>query len=100
MYYRDLGFCKPGGVAAFVREERAALGGPIPVNPSGGINSRGHPVGATGVAQIGELVLQLRGDAGGRQVGGARIGMALNAGGWSGDDPAVCVVHILESERP
>ena len=99
MYYRDLGFCKPGEVARFVREERAALGGAIPVNPSGGINSRGHPVGATGVAQIAELALQLRGDAGGRQVRDARIGMALNAGGWSGDDPAVCVVHILEAEH-
>ena len=99
MYYRDLGFCKPGEVAQFVREERSALGGPLPVNPSGGINSRGHPVGATGVAQIVELALQLRADAGARQVKDARIGMALNAGGWSGDDPAVCVVHILEAEQ-
>lgn len=99
MYYRELGFCKEGEVAKFVREKRSALGGSLPVNPSGGLNSRGHPVGATGVAQIAELTLQLRGDAGGRQVKDARIGLAHNAGGWSGDDPAVCVVHILESER-
>ncbi len=100
MYYRELGFCKEGEVAKFVREKRSALGGSLPVNPSGGLNARGHPVGATGVAQIAELTLQLRGDAGGRQVKDARIGLAHNAGGWSGDDPAVCVVHILESERP
>ena len=50
-------------------------------------------------AQIAELALQLRGDAGGRQVKDARLGLAHNAGGWSGDDPAVCVVHILESEQ-
>jgi acetyl-CoA acetyltransferase len=99
MYYRELGFCKEGEVAKFVREKRSALGGSLPVNPSGGLNSRGHPVGATGVAQIAELTLQLRGDAGGRQVKDARIGLAHNAGGWSGDDPAVCVVHVLESER-
>ena len=99
MYYRELGFCKEGEVAKFVREKRSALGGSLPVNPSGGLNSRGHPVGATGVAQIAELTLQLRGDAGKRQVKDARIGLAHNAGGWSGDDPAVCVVHVLESER-
>jgi acetyl-CoA acyltransferase len=100
MYYRELGFCKDGEVAKFVREKRSALTGSKPVNPSGGLNSRGHPVGATGVAQIAELALQLRGDAGGRQVKDARVGLSLNAGGWLGDDPAVCVVHILESERP
>jgi len=100
MYYRELGFCKEGELLKFVREKRSAIGGPIPVNPSGGLNSRGHPVGATGVAQIAELTKQLRGDAGGCQVPGARIGLAHNAGGWVGDDPAVCVVHILEAEQP
>ncbi len=98
MYYRELGFCEEGEVAKFVREKRSAIGGSMPVNPSGGLNSRGHPVGATGVAQIVELTKQLRDDAGGCQVEGARIGLAHNAGGWSGDDPAVCVVHILEAE--
>ena len=100
MSYRDLGFCQEDEVAQFVSEERSALGGSIPVNPSGGINSRGHPVGATGVAQIAELALQLRADAGGRQVKNSRVGLALNAGSWSGHDPAVCLVHVLESERP
>ena len=98
IYYRELGFCPEGEVAKFVHEKASAIGGRLPVNPSGGLNARGHPVGATGVAQIAELALQLRRDAGGRQVQNARIGLALNAGGWSGDDPAVCVVHILESE--
>ena len=98
MYYRELGFCKEGEVAKFVREKRSAIGGSMPVNPSGGLNARGHPVGATGVAQIVELAKQLRGDAGGCQVKNARIGLAHNAGGWMGDDPAVCAVHILEAE--
>ena len=96
IYYRDLGFCAPGEVARFVAEERSALGGSMPFNPSGGINSRGHPVGATGIAQICELTLQLSGDAGKRQLDRARRGLALNAGGWMGEDPAVNAVHILE----
>ncbi|KPQ04308.1 MAG: Acetyl-CoA acetyltransferase [Rhodobacteraceae bacterium HLUCCA12] len=97
IYYRDLGFCPPGGVARFVAEERPALRGSMPFNPSGGINSRGHPVGATGVAQICELTLQISGDAGDRQLDRARRGIALNAGGWMGEDPAVNAIHILEA---
>lgn len=96
-YYRALGACEAGGVAGFVRDERSALHGSSPFNPSGGINSRGHPVGATGIAQVGELVLQISGDAGKRQLNRARRGMSLNAGGWIGDDPAVNAVHILEA---
>jgi acetyl-CoA acetyltransferase len=68
----------------------------MPVNTSGGLTARGHPVGATGVAQICELVLQISQGAGARQIARARRGIALNAGGWIGDDPAVNVVHILE----
>jgi acetyl-CoA C-acetyltransferase len=68
-----------------------AIGGKIPVNTSGGLKSKGHPVGATGVAQVAELVLQLRGQAGGRQVKDAQTALAHNLGG-SG---ASCVVHIL-----
>ena len=75
------------------------MGGRLPVNPSGGLSSRGHPVGATGVAQIVELTMQLRGDAGPRQVPGARIALAHNSGGWIGDDPAASVIHLLEAER-
>lgn len=96
MHYRELGLCGPGEVASFVAERASALGGRLPVNTSGGLNSRGHPVGATGVAQLIELALQLRGDAGERQVPGARIAMAHNSGGWIGEDPAVSAVHILE----
>jgi acetyl-CoA acetyltransferase len=82
-----------------VAERVTALGGRLPVNPSGGLNSRGHPVGATGVAQLVELTLQLRGEAGARQVPDARIALAHNSGGWIGEDPAVSAVHILEAER-
>jgi len=67
------------------------MGGRIPVNPSGGLKSKGHPVGATGIAQIVETVKQLRGDGGERQVEGARVGMAQNMGGTGGS----CVTHIL-----
>jgi acetyl-CoA acetyltransferase len=97
VYYRDLGFCEPGQVGRFVESEAPARHGAKPFNPSGGINSRGHPVGATGIAQICELVLQISGDAGQRQLARARRGMALNAGGWIGDDPAINSVHILEA---
>ena len=96
MHYRELRLCGPGEVAGFVAERASTIGGRLPVNTSGGLNSRGHPVGATGVAQLIELALQLRGDAGERQVQGARIAMAHNSGGWVGEDPAVSAVHILE----
>jgi len=96
MHYRELGLCGRGEVAAFVADKASAIGGRMPVNTSGGLNSRGHPVGATGVAQLIELTLQLRGDAGERQVTGARLAMAHNSGGWVGEDPAVSAVHILE----
>ena len=96
MHYRELGLCGPGEVAAFVADKASAIGGRMPVNTSGGLNSRGHPVGATGVAHLIELTLQLRGDAGERQVTGARLAMAHNSGGWVGEDPAVSAVHILE----
>ncbi|HDJ22738.1 MAG TPA: thiolase domain-containing protein, partial [Candidatus Aminicenantes bacterium] len=70
------------------------IGGKIPVNTSGGLKAKGHPVGATGAAQIVEIVKQLRGEAGERQVEGARIGMAQNMGGTGGSS----VVHILARE--
>lgn len=99
MHYRELGLCGPGEVASFVAERASALGGRLPVNTSGGLSSRGHPVGATGVAQLIELTLQLRGDAGERQVPGARLAMAHNSGGWIGEDPAISAVHILEKTQ-
>lgn len=88
----DLGFCKRGAGGPWSASRATALGGTLPVNPSGGLKSKGHPVGATGVAQLCELVAQLRGVAGERQVAGAAVGLAQNLGG-SG---ATCVVSILE----
>lgn len=67
----------------------------MPTNPSGGLVCKGHPVGATGVAQVVEVADQLRGRAGRRQVEGARIGITENAGGWLGGDVAAAAVHIL-----
>jgi acetyl-CoA acetyltransferase len=99
MHCRELRLCGHGEVARMVADQATALGGRLPVNTSGGLNSRGHPVGATGVAQLIELTLQLRGDAGARQVAGARVALAHNSGGWVGEDPAVSAVHILEGGR-
>src|SRR5439155_314713 len=77
--YEDLGFCARGEGGRFVEEGRADLGGEKPVNPSGGLKSYGHPVGATGVRMLYELATQLRGQAGARQVKGAKIGLAAAA---------------------
>lgn len=72
------------------------LGGRLPVNLSGGLVSKGHPVGATGLSMIHELCLQLRGEAGRRQAEGARLAMAENGGGVIGFDEAACSVIVLE----
>lgn len=95
MAYEELGLAAPGEGAALLRSGATRLGGRVPVNTSGGLVSRGHPVGATGAAQIVELVTQLRGRAGERQVPGARIGLAENAGGYVNPESAACVVTIL-----
>ena len=87
-----LGLCQPGQGGCQASSGRTALGGEIPVNPSGGLKSKGHPVGATGVAQAVEITTQLRGVAGKRQVAGARVGLTQNMGGTG----ASTVVHILE----
>jgi len=92
--YEDLGFCARGEGGKFVEEGRASLGGEKPVNPSGGLKSYGHPVGATGVRMIYELATQLRGRAGARQVENARIGLAHNLGGPG----AVSCVSILTND--
>jgi acetyl-CoA C-acetyltransferase len=92
MVLEALGFCRPGEGAAQAPAGRTALGGERPVNTSGGLKSKGHPVGATGVAQVIEIVTQLRGEAGERQVKGARVGLTQNMGGTG----ASSVVHILE----
>jgi len=89
----DLGFVKKGEGGKAIDKKITILDGKLPVNPSGGLKAKGHPIGATGVAQIAEIVMQLRGDADQRQVKNAKIGLAHNVGG-SG---ASSVVHILEA---
>jgi acetyl-CoA C-acetyltransferase len=89
----DLGFIEKGEGGAFAAAGCTAIGGRIPINTSGGLKSKGHPVGATGVGQICDIIMQLRGDAGERQVARHRIGLTQNLGG-SG---ATCVVTILEA---
>jgi acetyl-CoA C-acetyltransferase len=79
--YEDLGFCERGGASTWLRSGAPALGGALPCNPSGGLLSKGHPIGATGVAQLCEVFWQLRGEAGQRQVDGAHIGLTHNVGG-------------------
>ncbi len=93
--YEDLGFARPGQGPTLIRSGETALGGRLPINPSGGLLARGHPIGATGAAQIVELVRQLRASGGDRQVEGARIGLASNGGGWIAGDAAAESVHIL-----
>jgi benzoylsuccinyl-CoA thiolase BbsB subunit len=96
MYYEALGFCGKGGALGMVERGDTSLGGVKPVNPSGGLLCRGHPVGATGVAQICEAVWQLRGEAGKHQVQGAKVALThCTGGGISGLDHGACAVHIL-----
>jgi len=92
MVTEALGFFDRGQGGKAAESGETALGGTIPINPSGGLKSKGHPVGATGVAQVREMVMQLRGECGGRQVKNAVRGMAQNMGGTG----ASTAVHILE----
>jgi acetyl-CoA C-acetyltransferase len=87
----DLGFCRKGEAGRLTEEGVTALNGDIPVNTSGGLKACGHPVGATGIKQVFEIVQQLRGEAGRRQIDGAEIGMTHNVGGTG----ASVAVHIL-----
>jgi acetyl-CoA acyltransferase len=91
LHYENLGLCGDGEAGRFIDSGATALGGRIPVNPSGGLLSKGHPIGATGVANMVEIVEHLRGEAGARQVEGARIGLAHVLGFGS-----AAAVHILE----
>lgn len=88
----DLGFCGPGEALKLIRKDETSLSGSLPINTDGGLLADGHPFGATGIAQIYEIVMQLRGEAGPRQVSKAKIGLAHNIGGVGG----TAVVHILE----
>lgn len=95
MLYGRLGFCRKGDEAKFVDEGENEIGGRLAVNPSGGLISRGHPVGATGVAQICELTWQLRRQAGARQIPKIKAALAHNAGGTILGEPAALGIHIL-----
>jgi acetyl-CoA acyltransferase len=91
----DLMLCGRGEAIRLLEDGDTSLGGRIPVNTSGGLTSRGHPVGATGVAQIVEIHEQLVGRAGARQAGAPKVGLAQMAGGLLGNDSAVATVHLL-----
>lgn len=93
----NLGFCPKGEGGLLAERGATRLDGAIPINPSGGLTSRGHPIGASGLAQIHELVTQLRGRAGNRQVKKARLAIAENGGGALGSEEAAMCVHILEA---
>jgi len=91
-----LGFCEDGQGGPFVGAGETAIGGQIPINTSGGLVSKGHPVGATGLSMISELAAQLRGEAGDRQVEDARVALSENGGGVMGFDEAACSITIME----
>lgn len=95
VHYENLGLCADGEAGRMIDDGETALGGSIPVNVSGGLLSKGHPLGATGIANIYEVCTHLRGEAGERQVEGARIGMTHVVGGGPGMGTA-CGIHILE----
>ncbi len=97
-HYVELGFCRRGEEVGLLEDGATALGGKIPVNTSGGLLSKGHPVSASGVAQIAELVWQLRGQAGDRQVANARVGLAHVIGGEvTGLESGAVAVHVLKT---
>jgi len=95
IHYEDLGLCAPGDGGRLIDEGITELGGSIPVNPSGGLLSKGHPVGASGVAQVVEILWQLRGVAIKRQVEDPRVGLAQIMGGSKEGDTRACAIHIL-----
>lgn len=92
----SMGLCPMGEGGPFAESGATRLGGKMPVNVSGGLECKGHPIGASGLSQIHELVTQLRGEAGKRQVQGARLGLAENGGGNIGVEEAAMGIHILE----
>lgn len=97
MAYEEIGICAIGEGIRLVEERATTLRGAIPVNPSGGLECKGHPIGATGLGQVVELTWQLRGQAGDRQVGNhPNIALAQNAGGHLGKENAVCSITILK----
>ena len=95
MQIENLGFCDFGDGGAAAERGDTQLGGRVPVNPSGGLECKGHPIGATGLCQIYELTTQLRGEAGARQVERARMAIAENGGGLYGIEESVAAITIL-----
>jgi acetyl-CoA acetyltransferase len=96
LYYEALGLCERGQAEALLASGATTLGGRVPVNPSGGLIAKGHPPGATGVAQIVEICEQLQGRAGRRQVADARVGLSqVTGGGMWGVDHAACAIHLF-----
>jgi acetyl-CoA acetyltransferase len=91
VHYENLGLCKDGEAGRLIDSGATALGGKVPVNVSGGLLSKGHPLGATGIANIYEVTTHLRGEGGNRQVEGAKIGLTHVVGMGS-----ACAIHILE----
>jgi len=94
MAYEDLGFCAKGEGGAFIEEKRPYIGGATPVNVDGGLKAKGHPIGATGTSQVYEIIRQLRGDCGERQVPDADVGLTHNVGGIG----QYCFVNILRRD--
>ncbi len=91
LHYENLGICKDGEAGRLIDEKQTYLGGRIPVNVSGGLLSKGHPLGATGIANVYEVTTHLRGEAGKRQVQGAKVGLTHVIGLGS-----ACAIHVLE----
>lgn len=92
----ELGICPGEEAGRWIEDGVLEIGGRVPTNPSGGLQSKGHPIGATGLGQIHEVVQQLRGKAGKRQVSGAKVGMTHNGGGILGVDGAAMAFHVLK----
>lgn len=92
-----LGFCAPGEGGGYAAAGHTTLGGSRPVNPSGGLESKGHPLAASGLGMVAEIVTQLRAEAGARQVPGARTGLVENGGGLTGFDEACVAVTLLQA---
>jgi acetyl-CoA acetyltransferase len=96
--YEQLGLAAPGEGPELIESGETGLGGRLPVNTSGGLLAKGHPIGATGIAQVCEATWQLRGEAGPRQVDGARVALTQNGGGWLEGDSAAMSVHVLSRD--
>ena len=94
MAYEDLGFCERGQGGSFIQEKQSYIGGSTPVNVDGGLKAKGHPIGATGTSQVCEIVKQLRGECGERQVEGADLGLTHNVGGIG----QYCFVNVIRRD--